>query len=185
MRLPWLVGYALVLGLVSCVPEGSSPGYGGGDDDDDDDVAAGLEGTLEKHNEIRAAHGVGPMTWSTALALTAQSWAEECHDGDGSGLIDHNPNRSVGHPYGVGENVFGGTGPYTGVEATEYWASEEADYDYETNTCSSVCGHYTQIVWADSIHLGCGIHHCPALTFGYVVVCNYGPAGNYEGEWPY
>ena len=30
------------------------------------------------------------------------------------------------------------------------WLAQEADYDYETNTCSSECSHYTQIIWADT-----------------------------------
>jgi pathogenesis-related protein 1 len=177
----------LALALTTgCVPGGSNGGGGG---DDDDDVLTGipelLVGTLEKHNEIRAAHGVGPMTWSSSLSATAQGWAEECYDAGGDGLIDHNPDRSDGHPYYVGENIFGGSGQYTGVEATEYWASEEADYDYGSNTCSGVCGHYTQIVWADSVELGCGLHTCTSLGYGYVIVCNYGPGGNVNGEPPY
>ena len=30
------------------------------------------------------------------------------------------------------------------------WANEDVDYNFESNTCNAVCGHYTQIVWEDS-----------------------------------
>lgn len=147
----------------------------------------GLEGVTQAHNEVRAMVGVGPMTWNEDLAATAQAWAESCVDNDApAGLIDHNDDRSVGHPYYVGENVYGSSGNATGVAAVNSWASEGADYDYNTNSCAPgrVCGHYTQIVWATSVELGCGIASCPGLTYSNGVVCNYGPGGNSGGP-PY
>ena len=27
------------------------------------------------------------------------------------------------------------------------WAGEARDYDYRSNSCRDVCGHYTQVVW--------------------------------------
>ena len=49
------------------------------------------------------------------------------------------------------------------------WVSEAADYDYATNTCSAVCGHYTQIVWRDTQDVGCGIKNCtPAGVEGLI-----------------
>ena len=149
------------------------------------DEPAGLEGTTAAHNDVRAGVGVGPMTWSAALAATAQAWAESCVDVEApAGLVDHNPNRSDGHPYYVGENVYGSSGGATGVDAVALWAAEVADYDYDTNSCSGVCGHYTQIVWAASLEVGCGLATCPGLTYGSTVVCNYGPGGNSGGQ-PY
>ena len=112
-----------------------------------------------------------------------------CRDTDApAGLIDHNPNRSVGHPYYVGENVFGaggGAGTGTAQQAVNLWASEAANYNYANNTCSGVCGHYTQIVWRDTRKLGCAIGDCPNLTYRTSLVCDYGPGGNIGGQRPY
>jgi pathogenesis-related protein 1 len=109
-----------------------------------------------------------------------------CIDNDApSGLIDHNPNRSDGHPYYVGENVFGSGGNATAQTAVDLWAAEEADYNYASNSCSGVCGHYTQIVWRESLDLGCAKYDCPGLTYGSTIVCNYGPGGNIGGQRPY
>ena len=30
------------------------------------------------------------------------------------------------------------------------WVDEKADYNYASNSCSNVCGHYTQVVWAET-----------------------------------
>lgn len=150
-----------------------------------EDEPAGLVGTTDAHNQVRAAHGVAPLTWDPALAVIAQGWAEQCVDTEAPiGLIDHNPNRSDTYPEYVGENIYGSGGPASGTDAVTLWASEEADYDYASNTCSGICGHYTQIVWAATTKVGCGIHTCPGLTYGNSVICNYGPGGNSGGR-PY
>jgi pathogenesis-related protein 1 len=137
------------------------------------------------HNDVRASVGGGPMTWNSALAATAQAWAAACVDNEEPiGLIDHNPNRSDGHPYYVGENISGSGGAITGPGAVALWASEAADYDYQSNSCGAVCGHYSQVVWEASVEVGCGVAVCP-LEFGTSVVCNYGPGGNVDGQRPY
>ncbi|VDM82346.1 unnamed protein product [Strongylus vulgaris] len=40
-------------------------------------------------------------------------------------------------------------------------------------------GHYTQMAWETSYKLGCGVVNCASMT---LVVCQYGPAGNYFNE---
>ena len=69
-------------------------------------------------------------------------------------------------------------------EAVGAWAAEAADYDHGTNACSGfTCGHYTQMVWADTRYLGCGVAACP--SGGEMWVCNYDPRGNVLGKSPY
>jgi hypothetical protein len=119
------------------------------------------------------------------LAAIARDWGERCEDADGPvGLIDHNPDRSDQYGSYVGENVYGASGPSTGPAAVEAWAAEEASYDYDSNSCADVCGHYTQIVWADTDKLGCAYGVCPGLTYGHTIVCDYAPGGN-DGGRPY
>ena len=44
----------------------------------------------------------------------------------------------------------------TAVEgAVKGWADEVKDYDYHGNACTGVCGHYTQVVWAETETVGC------------------------------
>jgi pathogenesis-related protein 1 len=149
-----------------------------------------LAGIVADHNAVRAGVGVGPLQWDDALAATAQAWANTCTDIEAPpGLLDHNPNRSDGHPWYVGENIFASTGTATATGAVNSWANEAQYYNYATNTCTpppnGTCGHYTQIVWADSTHVGCAISTCPTLTYHSSIVCDYGPGGNMVGQKPY
>lgn len=153
-----------------------------------------LAGIVLKHNEVRATvsqcNPLPNLIWKQALADTAAAWIAQCKDTDGNGLIDHNPNRGAGHPYQVGENVFGTSGNAssgTAAQAVKLWADEVVDYDYDSNSCAPgrVCGHYTQIVWRKTLEVGCAIGVCSNMRFKTSVVCNYGPAGNFIGQRPY
>jgi pathogenesis-related protein 1 len=147
---------------------------------------AALAGITAAHNQVRAGVGVAPLTWSATLAATAQQWANACTDREPpAGFIDHNADRSTGHPYYVGENLFASSGPATAAAAVAAWASEAANYNYAANSCAGVCGHYTQVVWNTTREVGCAIAACPSLAFGNVIVCDYGPGGNVNGARPY
>ena len=149
---------------------------------------AGLEGITAAHNTVRASVGVAPLVWDPDLAVVAQAWADGCVDEDSpTGLIDHNPGRSNNYPGYVGENVYGTGATPTAQRAVDVWAAEAADYDYESNTCApgKICGHYTQVVWAATERLGCGVSQCANLTYGGTIVCNYSPGGNAGGARPY
>ncbi|TPP65506.1 GLIPR1 protein 1 [Fasciola gigantica] len=69
------------------------------------------------------------------------------------------------------------------------WFDEHADYDFSSGNCrSGMCGHYTQLVWASTTHVGCGVRDCgfnANFPYGLSIVCNYGPGGNMIGELPY
>ncbi len=150
---------------------------------------ASLAGITLFHNQVRAAvdtpNALPFLTWSDALATTAANWAAQCIDNDApAGLIDHNDGRSNGHPYYVGENIFGSGGTASAQQAVNSWAAEGANYNYANNSCNGICGHYTQIVWKTTLEVGCALHDCPGLQFGSSLVCDYGPGGNSGGK-PY
>jgi uncharacterized protein YkwD len=141
------------------------------------------------HNSVRAgvvtSPALQPLSWSPALAATAQAWANQCIDTQApAGLLDHNPGRSVGHPYYVGENIYGSTGVGSVSSAVGLWAAEVSNYNYANNTCVGVCGHYTQLVWRTTQYVGCARSSCPGLRYRNSIVCNYGPGGNTGGR-PY
>jgi uncharacterized protein YkwD len=147
------------------------------------------EATLDAHNTVRCqvsptAATMPPLEWDATLEATAQAWVNQCHDTQAPiGLLDHNPDPSAGHPWYVGENIYASGGTATGPVAVTAWASEKSSYDLATNTCSGVCGHYTQVVWASTRYVGCARWTCP-LTYPSSIVCDYGPGGNTGGP-PY
>jgi uncharacterized protein YkwD len=152
-----------------------------------------LAGITQLHNDVRAmvatADPLPPLVWSPKLAATAAAWVATCRDQLApTGLLDHNQERSMGHAYYVGENIFGASGPpssSTPRDAVMAWAAESANYDHAANTCNGTCGHYTQIVWRATTEIGCAVGDCSSLTFRRTLVCNYGPGGNVGNERPY
>jgi pathogenesis-related protein 1 len=159
------------------------------------DAAAGvgepaeLVGITLYHNQARLAENANPalpqMQWDPALAAIAAAWGAMCQDNNGDGLIDHNPNRSATYPTYVGENVYGAGGGASAQQAVNLWMAEKSHYDHASNRCSGVCGHYTQIVWRETDHVGCALAVCPSLRFGNAIICDYGPGGNFGGQPPY
>jgi len=161
---------------------------------------------LAEHNEIRSEVARGLVTneptaadmveleWDDDLALVAQSWVDRC-------IWSHNPNRTsdygalVGGATYVGENleVYGTTGfPPNLVDfALDAWFEEVANYSYGPFSAGS-WGHYTQLVWADTHRVGCGLAVCPGSAFGfpnsftgYYLACDYAQGGNFLGRYPY
>lgn len=131
---------------------------------------------LNAHNSARAAVGVGPVNWNNTVAAYARNYAERRR-------ADCRLIHSDG-PYG--ENIFWGSGAsFTAVDAVEDWVAEKQFYDYRSNACADgeQCGHYTQVVWRDSVHVGCARAVCDNADI--FITCNYDPPGNFEGEWPY
>ncbi len=132
----------------------------------------------------KALPNMGILRWNTTIASSAQTYANNCQ-------YVHNAST----PYG--ENLYAGavsSGFPTNVEAgaANAWAAEISLYNYAANSCSGVCGHYTQMVWRSTTEVGCGLRQCTAnspfpapFTNWTLVVCNYNPAGNVTGQRPY
>lgn len=116
------------------------------------------------------------LNWDKKLARYARRW----------GMKRMNDCRMV-HSYGpYGENLFwGALDHWTPKEAVESWSKEKQFYDPRHNACSAgqMCGHYTQIIWRDSLKLGCTRVKCQ--TGGVLMICEYDPPGNYLNESPF
>lgn len=140
---------------------------------------------VELHNRYRGAvvptaSAMMPLKWDPSLKVVAESYAAKC-------IWNHNPDLEE-----TGENLFAGTKPLDLQEALKEWFLEHQNYDFNNNSCDEdkMCGHYTQMVWADTHRVGCAMHLCndmEGLNWGtsYFLVCNYYPAGNYEDVRPY
>ncbi|KAM8909124.1 GLIPR1-like protein 1 isoform 2-T3 [Spinachia spinachia] len=157
-----------------------------------------IEACVRTHNEARSS--VSPpasdmlhMTWDKGLAITAKAWARHC-------VFEHNSYLKDVHRMhptflSVGENIWAGYPPSSFYEskAIENWVDEKQHYNYSSNICTNVCGHYTQVVWGSSYKVGCAAQLCPngvqstdfASKEGVIFVCNYATAGNVNRRQPY
>lgn len=138
----------------------------------DPSLLAPMQELLDAHNRRRAEHCAPPLAWSSELARHAQAWADSLRERGCA--FEHS-----GGDYG--ENLAAGTSGTLGGEAvTEMWYGESARFDFRRGGFSMHTGHFTQLVWIASEHVGCGVTQCDGMD---VWVCNYDPPGNVEGEY--
>jgi pathogenesis-related protein 1 len=134
------------------------------------------------HNKARVDVGIDPLAWSKNLAVYAQSWAD--HLASTSCRMEHRP-RSGKWKQVYGENLLIGTVGYHGVaDAVRAWEKEKSLYHDDAINASNwyPSGHYTQMVWKGTRHIGCAKAECRGNV---IIVCNYDPPGNVLGEKPY
>jgi len=125
------------------------------------------------HNQYRSLHGVPPVTWNQTLADYAANYATQCST------------QHSGSPY-YGENLaYGG---YTNPSYYIYlWYDEIKNYNFSDPGFSTTTGHFTQVVWKDSVQIGCGWVTSCGGTLGSdypnYLACEYYPYGNVDGEY--
>lgn len=151
---------------------------------------------VSEHNKARSgtlnpppSPALPPVTWDYVLADVAYNYLTGCPGGNAT-LAPHNANASkdyaaLGGTDRVGENIYAASGmSATPAAALTTWMKEAASYNYSTNNISSA-GHYTQVVWRDSVRIGCAIVVCPNYEYDNTIVCDYAPAGNITSKKPY
>ncbi|KAI3774636.1 hypothetical protein L1987_49195 [Smallanthus sonchifolius] len=132
---------------------------------------------VDAHNSFRKDLGLPPLTWDDTVAEFAKNFAAERKDD--CALVHSKPPRKYGENLAYGPEL-------NATGAVFLWGREKAFYDYDTNTCSpgKRCGHYTQIVWKDTLKVGCDRVMCTNTPMCYVI-CSYDPPGNYIDTKPY
>jgi len=142
--------------------------------EDEDDFE---EDALKKHNEYRQKHGCPPLKLDKKLCKYAQEWADKLAK---ENRFDHRSNSQYG------ENLYcsWSSNPKKGVsgdKAVESWYDEIKQHQFGTEPRSMGTGHFTQVVWKNSKHLG--IAKARSSSGKIIVVANYEPAGNFIGQY--
>lgn len=135
------------------------------------------------HNQVRAEVGVGQVTWSPEIAQFAQQWADHLAQ---QGKFEHRPNNQQKY----GENLAAGSSPnYRPIEGAQGWYGEKNLYPPRAPFSVQLlpAGHYTQMVWRQTTQIGAGKAVCTRGQYkGWtIVVCNYNPRGNMQGQPAY
>ena len=130
---------------------------------------------VNRHNALRALEGAANMelmVWGRKLASNAASHAKRCKFQHGG--------------FKHGQNIAGGGNPKNLAPRIDQWYREKAHYNFDTPTCARgrKCGHYTQVVRANSRYVGCAFRRCPHEEVKALTICNYS-AGNLKYTRPY
>ncbi|SPO00229.1 uncharacterized protein DNG_03076 [Cephalotrichum gorgonifer] len=146
---------------------------------------------LDAHNVHRSNHTAPAVTWDEDLASYAQQLSDSCKYGH---------DQTIGGG-GYGQNI--AKGSWTNFDLTEgeagaraitrQWYNNEFELypGYGTNPNMATFeewGHLSQIVWAGTTKIGCGVSLCKDGKLSsspneYITVCNYSPAGNVVGAF--
>ncbi|MXO85730.1 SCP-like extracellular [Altererythrobacter aurantiacus] len=139
------------------------------------------ERVLSSHNRERAELGLDPLVWNPRLARAAEKWSSHLA---ATGRFEHSPDEP-GQPL-HGENLWAGTRGYYQPEAmVGLWLKEKKYFKPGTFPHSSTTGdvsdvsHYTQIVWDETLEIGCALSRGAAED---VLVCRYARPGNVYGK---
>ncbi|CAD6237722.1 GSCOCG00008319001-RA-CDS [Cotesia congregata] len=150
---------------------------------------------LKAHNDRRAwvANGqvegqpagiIPPLQWDEELAELARRWALQCE-------IGHDKCRYVDR-FSVGQNMMwraDGSGYQNLTDMTDGWFSEHVNFDGSGVGAfvwqdDPQIGHYTQLIWGATTHLGCGVlRYYKDNWYNTYFLCDYAPHGNVIG-WP-
>jgi len=133
---------------------------------------------LEKINGYRRSHQAPDVTWSDTISSSvSQPWTDHLA---ATKTFEHNPDS---HEYGENLAMTGPSNDLTmAVEnAIAMWYSEITDYDFYNPVYAPNTGHFTQLVWVNTMQIGVGV---TVGSSGEVyVVMNYDPPGNYLGDF--
>ncbi len=138
---------------------------------------------MKTHNAARAEVNVAPLLWDEGLVRDAAIYAQKLAAED---IFEHDPQNHGGPPQG--ENLWKGTrGAFGYEQMSGAWINEKIIYkdglfpNVVTKGHWSAVGHYTQIIWGKTTHVGCAIASNARDDF---LVCRYSPAGNVIGQRP-
>ena len=128
---------------------------------------------MKEHNRHRRQHRARPLAWSAILAESAQKWAEHLA---ANNILEHSDEKETGENLAcvAVENV-------TGADVTEKWYDEVKEFNFEIPAFNAKCGHFTQMVWVNTRHIG--VAKAVSHDGTQYVVARYQPSGNILGEF--
>jgi len=126
------------------------------------------------------------VVWDTYLENLAQNYADTCPSGHSSKEYRKYTDGSY-----IGENLAWSSGYSDPIAvANDGWYNEYKDYHYtpisrRSEGSNGAVGHYTQMVWNNTIHIGCGWKKDCTSGYKNAICCHYWPGGNYVGQYPW
>ncbi|XP_077608984.1 cysteine-rich secretory protein 1 [Crocuta crocuta] len=145
------------------------------------ELATVQEEIVTVHNSLRrgvipSASNMLKMDWSEEAAQNARMLSTQCELRKSNALM-----RRITNTF-CGENMHLTPYPVSWSNVIETWYNESKYFNYGEWTSTDdviTVEHYTQVVWATSYLIGCGISSChQRKTTQYLYVCHYCHEGN-------
>lgn len=150
--------------------------------------------------QLPSASNMKVLEWSTELEDLAQSWANFNPKTSSPYRKVSNITSPMNKGY-IGENIFWAVtfystirepGNYSAQNSVKAWFDEVKNFKQPINVLvnldpTRIIGHFTQVVWAETTKIGCGILDCFSsekstfvnmYTQTSTIVCNYWSGGN-------
>jgi len=134
---------------------------------------------LAAHNAAREAVGTPALKWNPVLEEHATARAQEMAR---LGKLVHAPREGRGTER---ENILSAPVGYSPERMMKLWSDESRHFRpglfpdvSDTGNWADVA-HYTQMVWATTTNIGCGIARGSGFDW---MVCRYDPGGNKDGK---
>ncbi|KAI1691288.1 cysteine-rich secretory protein family domain-containing protein [Ditylenchus destructor] len=131
----------------------------------------------DDNTTLPAGKNIYKLNIDPTIEAMAQKYADKC-------VFEHSSQKERN---GTGENLYmGGKQSYKDVlvDASNLWWSELKENGFHNpdliltqEEWDNGIGHWSQMAWAQTKLIGCGVTYCE--NQGTIVVCNYSPAGNY------
>jgi len=147
-------------------------------DDDSNEFTKFQLDALKTHNLYRSKHKVASLKLDTELCKRAGEYADYLARTD---TFEHSGDADFG------ENLYWSWSSdprwvLEGAEPVTSWYDECQGYDYSREPVDMETGHFTQLVWSTTTHLGVGVTQSPK-TGKFYVVMKYSPPGNIIGRY--
>lgn len=142
------------------------------------------------------------VTWSCEVAQVAQAWADQSQGTQGHSSGEWRQQQFTrltgfqGRAANLGENLgwmFDSSKNTNVADSVRQFINEREVYDHQNGNCTptgdiKTCGHYTQVIWRESVLVGCGVtRNYPSSSgsnYGHFLVCSYHNAGNANNDNP-
>lgn len=142
------------------------------------------QSTLRGGARAATAKNMYRLNYDCSIEATAQAWANNCQ-------FQHS---SSSFRNGAGENLFMTTAVNANQasainqaatlwwkELTDFGGISSSDTTLTMSAFNTGIGHWSQMAWAKTTTVGCGIKSCPSQGMT-IVVCQYKVAGNFINQ---
>ncbi|XP_053524292.1 cysteine-rich secretory protein 1 isoform X1 [Artibeus jamaicensis] len=133
--------------------------------------------TMKRFLFLAAVAGFLPVliSWSEEAAQNARLLSKKCDSAKSNAV-----RRRIAYTF-CGENKYLATDAISWLDVIGTWYNESQDFHYGlwSPVSDDKSDHYTQMIWASSYLIGCGVSPCcKKMSFQYLYVCHYCHEGN-------